>query len=134
MIEILRDTQGTAWFMEFNGRPWGSVALARRQGLEYPAWNVQSSLDAQWKLTASPAVQPDLVCRHLGRELMHPLFLLKGPKSVALTQWPPLGKSLSDLLHFGRDQALYNWRRDDKRVFVADCVNTLLDNLIKKAR
>jgi hypothetical protein len=134
MIEMLRDTGGTAWFMEFNGRPWGSVALARRQGLEYPAWNVQAALDPQWKLTGSPALQPDLVCRHLGRELMHPLFVLKGPKSVALTEWPPLGRSLSDLLHVSRDQAFYNWRGDDKRVFVADCVNTVLDNLMKKAR
>jgi hypothetical protein len=134
MIELLRDSQGTAWFMEFNGRPWGSMALARRQGLEYPAWNVRLALDPQWRLAGGPLVQPDLVCRHLGRELMHPLFLLKGPKSAALTEWPPLGKSLIDLLDFSGDQAFYNWRRDDKRVFFADCVNTLLDNLMKKAR
>ena len=54
MIELLRDSQGTAWFMELNGRPWGSLALARRQGLEYPAWNVRSTLDPGWKLAASP--------------------------------------------------------------------------------
>ena len=65
---------------------------------------------------------------------MHPLFVLKGPKSAALTEWPSLWKSLLDVLDFRPGQALYNWRRDDKRVFVADCVNTLLDNLIKKAR
>jgi predicted ATP-grasp superfamily ATP-dependent carboligase len=134
MIEMLRDSQGTAWFMEFNGRPWGSLALARRQGFEYPVWNVRLARDPHWRLTNSPPVQPDLVCRNLGRELMHPLFLLKGPKSAALTEWPPLWKSLLDVLDFGGDQALYNWRRDDKRVFFADCFNTLLDNLIKKAR
>jgi hypothetical protein len=131
MIEMLRDSQGTAWFMEFNGRPWGSLALARRQGLEYPVWNVRLALDADWRLTPDPTVQTDLVCRHLGRELMHPLFVLKGPKSAALTQWPSLWKSLVDVLDFGGDQALYNWRRDDRRVFFADCLNTLLDNLIK---
>jgi hypothetical protein len=131
MIEMLRDSQGTAWFMEFNGRPWGSLALARRQGLEYPVWNVRLALDADWRLTPDPTVQTDLVCRHLGRELMHPLFVLKGPKSAALTQWPSLWKSLVDVLDFDGDQALYNWRRDDKRVFFADCLNTLLDNLIK---
>ena len=131
MIEMLRDSQGTSWFMEFNGRPWGSLALARRQGLEYPVWNVRLALDSHWRLTDSHHVQADLVCRHLGRELMHPLFVLKGPKSAALTQWPSLSKSLVDVLDFGGDQALYNWRRDDKRVFFADCLNTLLDNLIK---
>lgn len=65
---------------------------------------------------------------------MHPLFLLKGAKSAALTQWPSLSKSLLSLLDFRGDQAFYNWRRDDKRVFFADCLNTLLDNLIKEAR
>jgi hypothetical protein len=63
---------------------------------------------------------------------MHPLFVLKGPKSAALTRWPPLWRSLRDVLDFGSDQAFYNWRRDDKRVFFEDCFNTLLDNLIKR--
>lgn len=134
MIEMLRDSQGTAWFMELNGRPWGSLALARRQGFEYPAWNVCSALDPQWKLPASPPLQPNLVCRNLGRELMHPLFVLKGPKSTAIAQWPTVWKSLLDVLNFSGPQSFYNWRRDDKRVFVADCLNTLLGNLIKKAR
>lgn len=134
MIETLRDSEGTVWFMEFNGRPWGSMALARRQGLEYAAWNARLALDSRWKPPDSPVLQPDLVCRHLGRELMHPLFVLKGPKSAALTEWPPLWKSLLNVLDFRGGQALYNWRRDDKRVFFADCVNTLLDNLIRKAR
>ena len=134
MIEMLRDSQGTAWFMELNGRPWGSLALARRQGLEYPAWNVHLALDPHWKLASAPPLQPDLVCRHLGRELMHPLFVLKGPKSTAITEWPTIWKSLRDLLNLSGNQVFYNWRRDDKKVFVADCLNTLLDNLIKKAR
>lgn len=134
MIETLRDSEGTVWFMEFNGRPWGSMALARRQGLEYPAWNARLALDSRWRPPDGPALQPNLVCRHVGRELMHPLFVLKGPKSAALTEWPPLWKSLRNMLDLSGGQGLYNWRRDDKRVFFADCVNTLLDNLIKKAR
>jgi hypothetical protein len=134
MIEMLRDSDGTSWFMEFNGRPWGSLALARRQGLEYPDWNVRLALDPCWRLVTSPRLQPELVCQHVGRELMHPLFLLRGPKSAALTEWPPLWKSLVGVLDVGGKRALYNWRRDDKRVFFADCLNTLLDNLIKDPR
>lgn len=38
MIEFLRDQSGIPWFVELNGRSWGSMALSRRQGLEYPAW------------------------------------------------------------------------------------------------
>ena len=41
---LLRDGEGTAWFMELNGRAWGSMALARRLGHEYPRWAVQAAL------------------------------------------------------------------------------------------
>ena len=44
MVELLRDRSGEAWFVELNGRPWGSMALARRQGLEYPAWSASMAL------------------------------------------------------------------------------------------
>src|SRR5262249_20746218 len=36
MVELLRDDFGRKWFMEFNGRFWGSLALARRCGLDMP--------------------------------------------------------------------------------------------------
>ena len=45
MLEFLRDRAGTPWFMELNGRAWGSLALARRRGFEYPAWTVRAALD-----------------------------------------------------------------------------------------
>ena len=44
MIEMLRDESDKLWFLEFNGRSWGSMALARRAGFEYPAWAVQIAL------------------------------------------------------------------------------------------
>ena len=45
MLEFLRDTDGKPWFMELNGRAWGSMALARRRGFEYPAWTVRAALE-----------------------------------------------------------------------------------------
>ena len=44
MIELLR-SGSTYWFMELNGRAWGSLALSRRLGFEYPAWAVARALD-----------------------------------------------------------------------------------------
>src|ERR1043166_1037545 len=44
MVELLQDSAERYWFIEFNGRPWGSMALSRRQGLEYPAWNARLAL------------------------------------------------------------------------------------------
>ena len=32
MIELLREPSGAVWFMEFNGRAWGSMALSRLAG------------------------------------------------------------------------------------------------------
>lgn len=134
MIEILRDTQGTAWFMEFNGRPWGSLALARHQGLKYPLWNAQLSMDPSWKLDVNPSIQPDIICRNVGRELMYPLFVLRGPKSSALTQWPEFWRALLDVARLSRRHVFYNWRKDDCRVFISDSYYTLRKNLLKRRR
>ncbi len=40
MLEFLRDRTGRPWFMELNGRTWGSMALARHRGWPYPVWAV----------------------------------------------------------------------------------------------
>ena len=87
MIELLRDQAGNLWFVELNGRPWGSMALSRRQGLEYPAWQARLALEQEffgWDDYLLRAT--GLVCRNVGRELMHLLFVLKGAKSKALTK------------------------------------------------
>ena len=54
MLEFLRDADGKPWFMELNGRAWGSMALARRRGFEYPAWTVQATLEPEFR--AGPAI------------------------------------------------------------------------------
>ena len=51
MLEFLRDADGKPWFMELNGRAWGSMALARRRGFEYPAWTVQAALEPDFEPT-----------------------------------------------------------------------------------
>jgi predicted ATP-grasp superfamily ATP-dependent carboligase len=131
MIELLRDTNGKVWFVELNGRPWGSMALARRQGLEYPAWHLNLTLDDRSNVGRTTTSVPGLVCRHLGRELMHLLFVLRGPKSKALGQWPSFWKSLLAVMAIRRRDGIYNWRRSDPSVFVADVCYTLQKNLFK---
>jgi biotin carboxylase len=134
MIELLRDAQGKVWFVEFNGRPWGSLALARRQGLEYPAWNIQLALDAHWSVQQESVLVSGLVCRNAGRELLHPLFVLRGPKSTAIEHWPSFWNSVAGVARFNRKQSFYNWRKDDLKVFVADCFYTFCDNVFKTRR
>src|SRR5262245_19044298 len=108
MIELLRDKAGRAWFVELNGRPRGSMALARRQGLEYPAWQVGLALDARSNAGIAGHGAAGLVARHIGRELMHLLFVIRGPKSQAQRQWPSVWKSLASVIGIRPGDALYN--------------------------
>jgi hypothetical protein len=131
MIELLRDRAGKVWFIELNGRPWGSMALARSQRLEYPAWQARLAIDPKSDIGTGPVSVPGMVSRHVGREIMHLLFVMKGPKSKALKDWPRFWRTLRELLRFHRGDSLYNWRRDDPKVFFADCYYTLYDNVFK---
>jgi hypothetical protein len=131
MIEMLRDHFGTSWFVELNGRPWGSMALSRRQGLEYPSWHVNLALDPSSNAGLAVSSVPGMVCRSAGRELMHILFTLRGAKSKALNHRPSLLKTLLDVIRIHREDTFYNWRRGDSRVFFADCYYTIYDNLFK---
>ncbi len=131
MIELLRDRTGKVWFVELNGRPWGSMALSRRQELEYPAWQVMLATDPQSQAGMAVSAEPGIVSRNAGRELMHLLFVLRGPKSQALTEWPSFWKSVADVARFRLKDTFYNWRRGDLRVFLADISYTIKSNLFK---
>jgi predicted ATP-grasp superfamily ATP-dependent carboligase len=129
MVELIRDQAGKLWFVEFNGRPWGSMALSRRQGLEYPAWAVKLALNQQ--LPARPPANGTVVCRNAGREFMHLLFVLRGPKSAAFQEWPSFWRTAFNLLSVHRHDSLYNWRADDLKVFFSDWWYTVRDNVLK---
>jgi chitin disaccharide deacetylase len=133
MIELLRDRLGNVFFVEFNGRPWGSMALSRAQGLEYPAWQIMLALDPDFQAGIAATNTPGIVSRNVGRELMHLLFVLRGPRSKALRGWPSIWKSLRDVASFHFRDTLYNWRRDDPKVFMADMSYTIKNNLFKGA-
>jgi len=135
MIELLRDQSNRVWFIEFNGRPWGSMALARRMGLEYPAWAVMRALGHSVPNESAVNEPPkDLVCRNAGRELMHMFFVFKGPKSKAIAHWPSKWRAVKDVLGIRRGDALYNWRRGDWLVFLFDIIYTIRGNVLKTRR
>jgi len=131
MVELLRTDDGRPWFIEFNGRAWGSMALSRRQSLEYPAWTVKLALDPEVRCTYSANKKEGIVCRHVGREFMHLFFVLRGSHSEAIRRWPTPWETLARLLRPHRRSSFYNWRSEDWRVFVSDCWNTICDQLVK---
>lgn len=133
MLEFLRGKDGTAWFMELNGRPWGSMALARRSGLEYPAWALRQLNDGQFSPPELPFTS-EQICRHLGRELVHLLMVLRGPQSAALVEWPSRAATVKELLRLDRSQHWYNCRSGDRAVFVDDTLRTVLKCLRSAVR
>ena len=132
MLEFLRDSDGTPWFMELNGRPWGSMALARRSGLEYPAWAVRQLRDSEFEPPVTSFSEQ--TCRHLGRELVHVMMVMRGPRSVALTEWPSRSKAVREVLRFRRNDGWYNWRAGDRRVFVDETLRTVTNQLRRAFR
>ena len=125
MIEVLRDSDGQPWFVELNGRAWGSMALARRMGFEYPAWAVKSQLTEGFSPPVPPP-RPAILCRHLGRELVHLLIVLRGRRSGALTQWPSRIRTLRAVLSINRRDRWYNLRRGGLLLFADDTIGTVV--------
>jgi len=133
MIEFLRANDGTLYFMELNGRLWGSLALARRGGFEYPAWAVCQALDSAFEPSSAtpPGPTPPPVMRHLGREILHVLHVLRGPKSAFHRQgWPPFWPTLGAVLRFGPSRSFYNWDPAHPRYFLYDAWSTVLDQFM----
>jgi protein-tyrosine-phosphatase len=125
MIELLRDRDGQLWFVELNGRAWGSMALARRRGYEYPAWAVRQLLIPGF-VPEAPAQSAPIVCRHLGREFLHALFVLRGPRSKHRTGWPPRSRSLLQVFRLHRGDHWYNDNEADPALFWADAWRTVM--------
>jgi predicted ATP-grasp superfamily ATP-dependent carboligase len=134
MVELLRDADRRTWFVEFNGRVWGSMALARRCGQEYPAWAVLDALGETQTIPQKPSILPGVVCRHAGREAVHALFVFRGARPRNTLKWPSRWKTLRELLTFRTSEHWYNWKRDDWRVFLEDFVATLSGVLLRKRR
>ena len=131
MLEFLRDGEGRAWFMELNGRPWGSMALARRQGLEYPLWALAQALGegpARGRLSDGT----DFLCRNLGRELVHLLIVLGKRRPKGMPNWPSRRETIRDVLRLRRSDRWYNLRRGEGIVFFADAWYTVREQLLPR--
>ncbi len=138
MIELLRGPDGTAYFMELNGRMWGSMALARRAGFEYPAWAVAQALDPGF--VPPPVAEPaePVMVRHLGRDLLHLLFVMRGTtSSFHKAQWPRIAPTLRAVVRPGRARNFYNYDAAHPRFFLREAADvvarTVRDKTMSKA-
>jgi biotin carboxylase len=124
MVELLRDEAGQTWFMELNGRTWGSMALARARGLAYPEWAVRGALDPDFRPPAAPAA-PHLLSRHLGREIVHLLAVLRGARDADAGRWPARRATVAAMLRPGGRTRWYNARRGELSVLTRDTWQTV---------
>ena len=124
MLELLRDGDGMRWFVELNGRAWGSMALARAVGLEYPAWAVAQAFGERLGSLPSGSGDEPVRARHLGREIVHLLAVIRGPRSAA-TPWPSRLRTVRDVLSWHRDDRAYNWRPGGFSLLLNDTVSTV---------
>jgi predicted ATP-grasp superfamily ATP-dependent carboligase len=128
MLEFLRGQDGTPWFIELNGRAWGSMALARRCGFEYPAWALRQLAEPEFEVPEPGGIE-GVRCRHLGRELVHLLMVLRGPRSEAVDGWPSSWSTAGEVLRLRRADDWYNWRRGSAGLFIEDTIGTVLQHL-----
>jgi hypothetical protein len=125
MIEYLVDADKTPWFIEFNGRAWGSMALARDVGFEYPAWAAkQVVVDPDFAPAEPPSIDHGLLCRHLGREIVHLVRVLRGP-GPSVADWPSRWSTLRAVASVRHGDRWYNDRRGERSVLAADTYITL---------
>lgn len=124
MLEFIRDRSGTPWFMELNGRAWGSIALARRRGFEYPAWTVSATLNPAFEPSV-PIAPGHLMCRNIGLEVVHLMFVLRGPQTEAAIEWPKFRRAVLDVIRPERCARWYNWNRSQPDVLIADAIDTV---------
>ncbi|MGH2910958.1 MAG: hypothetical protein ACRDJ3_00630 [Solirubrobacteraceae bacterium] len=132
MVELLR-AQERWWFMELNGRPWGSLALTRRLGYEYPAWAAALAFDEEAPLPHEPQTSEDVLCRHLGRELVHLMFVLRGPRAHN-GKWPGRRATVRALLGNPYRSAWYNLGPGMRGVFLDDALQTVANQTWRKGR
>lgn len=133
MVELLTDDDGTGWFIELNGRLWGSTALSRRSGLDYPGWAVEQALDPDFVPKDVPVVEGHQQVRHLGRELLHLLFVIKGPKSRFHAQrWPNLLRSLFGVFALHALSRFYNYDPAFPGFFLREALATVKKTIRKR--
>jgi hypothetical protein len=130
MVELLRDFSGRTWFMEFNGRFWGSLALARRCGLDMPrlACELARGQDPEMPSQIEPGF-----ARHLGRDLIHLLFVLRGPRGDARAhRWPGRISTLKAIFSLHPLSSFYNYDRSQPFFFVKDAAITVTNQLMRR--
>lgn len=95
MLEFRRAPSGEAYFLEINGRLWGSLALALHAGVDFPAALIDCAL-AGTSSRPQPPLADGLRCRNLlSGEIEHVASILRADRATV-----PLRRKLGALGEF----------------------------------
>jgi predicted ATP-grasp superfamily ATP-dependent carboligase len=94
-VELFRDTEGRAWITDFNGRFYGSMALAVRAGVNVPAIWARDALGLDpWDGSAPPVARVGARFQWLNRDLAAGWAGGPGPMIDALAAAPMAAHSM----------------------------------------
>ena len=124
-------TPGGSW--SSTDGPGAALRWLVRLGFEYPAWAARPSARRQGRRSPRSRRSRTLLCRNLGRELVHLLFVLRGPDSP-VGRWPGRAETLRALCSRGDRTAWYNLEPGMRGVFLSDTWRTVADQTWEKRR
>jgi hypothetical protein len=87
-------------------------------------WAVEAAIDPNWR----PDVPPEgehVRARHLGREIVHLLAVLRGPRGTDKGRWPTRRSTVVAMLRPERGTKWYHARRGELRVLLRDTWQTV---------
>lgn len=135
MVELLMDDNGNHWFIELNGRLWGSTALTRRNGFDYAGWAVEQALDPGFSPPVSSEAKVTRRARHLGREILHLLFVMRGPKSkFHAERWPSFIRSAVGVFSVHSLSGFYNYDRAFPLFFLREATATVVKGIRRRKK
>ncbi len=116
MVEFRLDKEKErAWFMEINGRFWGSLALPLACGINFPYLFLQAFVRAEPPPTSTTRYPVGIQARSLWKELIRLTMVLRGRPPKWKGPFPSQGEALSDYFgsFFKRNQIYCDFEMTD---------------------
>jgi predicted ATP-grasp superfamily ATP-dependent carboligase len=132
MVEYRVRADGTAVFLEVNGRFWNSLALAVQAGVDFPRLLADMALHGD--VAPLPRYRPGVRCRWLLGDFRHLLEVLRGAPRSFPGRFPSRRATLVDFLRPVPGTHHDNFRLDDPLPELGDWVDFALRKVLRVRR
>ena len=126
MVEYRVAEDGTAYLMEINSRPWGSMQLAVESGVDFPLLWYRAVTGQQ--VDSIHFYREGVLCRHLAGDLRHLENVLLGPPPQWSLDFPKRLPTLLQFLKFwGMNLRYEDFAAGDWRPGLAELANYVVE-------